>query len=109
MKPSSVGPQPSDAPSPRSSAESSAATSTPQPSPDQQRKREELNLNDVVLTSKEACAFLKIGRTTLWGLVKRRAFRAFAAGDGPTSGHRFLKSDLMRWFLTREILPVDEL
>ena len=52
---------------------------------------------DEILTSVEACRFLKIGRTKLWELTRTNALPAYRVGDGKTSGLRYKKSELIRW------------
>ncbi len=50
-----------------------------------------------ILTSVEACRFLKIGRTKLWELTRTNALPAYRVGEGRTSGLRYKKSELIRW------------
>jgi excisionase family DNA binding protein len=53
--------------------------------------------DDEILTSTEACRFLKIGRTKLWELTRRQSIPAYRVGPGKTSGLRFKRSELIRW------------
>lgn len=52
---------------------------------------------DEILTSVEACRFLKIGRTKLWGLTRSNVLPAYRVGSGKTSGLRYKRSELLRW------------
>jgi len=52
---------------------------------------------DEILTSVEACRFLKIGRTKLWELTRRSMLPAYRVGSGKTSGLRYKRSELLRW------------
>jgi excisionase family DNA binding protein len=52
---------------------------------------------DEILTSVEACRFLKIGRTKLWELTRTHSLPAYRVGEGKTSGLRYKKSELIRW------------
>ena len=52
---------------------------------------------DEILTSVEACRFLKIGRTKLWELTRKSAIPAYRVGAGKTSALRYKKSELIRW------------
>ena len=61
-------------------------------------------MDDEVLTSRGACAFLKIGRTSLWQITRSGEVRHFRIGiGGKTSSLRYLKSDLLKWLTTREV------
>ena len=52
---------------------------------------------DEILTSREACELLKIGRTKLWRLTKDSDVPAYRVGDGKTSGLRYRKSELLAY------------
>jgi excisionase family DNA binding protein len=52
---------------------------------------------DEILTSREACLFVKIGRTKLWELTRSGKVPAYRVGDGRTSDLRYKRSDLLRW------------
>jgi excisionase family DNA binding protein len=53
--------------------------------------------NDEVLTSREACEFLKIGRTKLWELTRGNVIPAYRVGSGKRAGLRYKKSELLAW------------
>ena len=52
---------------------------------------------DEILTSREAMALLKIGRTKLWELTRNNVIPAYRVGDGKNSALRFKRSDLLGW------------
>jgi excisionase family DNA binding protein len=52
---------------------------------------------DEILTRREACLFVKIGRTKLWELTRSGKIPAYRVGDGRTSDLRYKKSELLRW------------
>jgi hypothetical protein len=58
---------------------------------------------DQVLTSREARAFLKIGRTKLHDLTRSQVIPAYRIGPGRTSGLRYLRSDLLEWLVRQRI------
>jgi hypothetical protein len=60
-------------------------------------------VNDQILTSREARRLLKIGRTKLHELTKRQAIPAYRIGSGRTSGLRYLRGELMQWLSERKI------
>jgi excisionase family DNA binding protein len=49
------------------------------------------------LTSREAQALLKIGRTTLWDLTRKHHIPAYRVGSGKRSGLRYKRSELLAW------------
>lgn len=52
---------------------------------------------DEILTSREACELLKIGRTKLWELTRRNLFPAYRVGNGNKSELRYKRSELLAW------------
>jgi hypothetical protein len=56
-----------------------------------------------ILTSREARAFLRIGRTKLHELTRNQRIPAYRIGDGPTSSLRYRMSDLLAWLLDRRV------
>jgi len=58
---------------------------------------------DQVLTSREARALLKIGRTKLHELTQRQLIPAYRIGTGRTSSLRYLRSDLLGWLVRQKI------
>ncbi len=64
---------------------------------------EEVRLNtrrrtrDEILTSREAMALLKIGRTKLWELTRGSVIPAYRVGSGKNSALRFKRTDLLAW------------
>ncbi|MFV1950677.1 MAG: helix-turn-helix domain-containing protein [Nitrospinota bacterium] len=50
-----------------------------------------------ILTSREACQLLKIGRTKLWELTKKNKIPAYRIGHGRTSSLRYKRSELFVW------------
>ena len=53
--------------------------------------------NDDLLTTAQVLAFLQIGRTKLWGLVRTGAISAFRIGDGPNGSLRYRRADIVDW------------
>ena len=53
--------------------------------------------NDEILTSREAQALLKIGRTKLWELTRKNLIPAYRLGSGKRSGVRYKRSELLAW------------
>ena len=64
---------------------------------------EEVRLNvrrrtrDEILTSREAMALLKIGRTKLWELTRNNVIPAYRVGSSKNSALRFKRTDLLGW------------
>jgi hypothetical protein len=56
-----------------------------------------------ILTSREARAFLRIGRTKLHELTRNQHIPAYRIGDGKTSSLRYRMSDLLAWLLDRRV------
>jgi hypothetical protein len=56
-----------------------------------------------ILTSREARAFLRIGRTKLHELTRNQGIPAYRIGDGKTSSLRYRMSDLLAWLLDRRV------
>jgi excisionase family DNA binding protein len=52
---------------------------------------------DEILTSREAMALLKIGRTKLWELTRDNVIPAYRVGSGRNSALRYKRSDLLAW------------
>ena len=50
-----------------------------------------------ILTSREARALLKIGRTKLWELTRKASIPAYRVGDGKRSDLRYKRSELLSW------------
>jgi hypothetical protein len=50
-----------------------------------------------ILTSREARALLKIGRTKLWELTRKSVVPAYRLGGGKTSGLRYKRTELLAW------------
>jgi excisionase family DNA binding protein len=57
----------------------------------------ETGKDDEILTSREACELLKIGRTKLWELTRQNLFPAYRVGNGNKSELRFKRSELLAW------------
>ncbi len=55
------------------------------------------NITEKILTVKEACEFLRIGRTKLWELTKANKIPAYRIGRGKRSSLRYKRSELLRW------------
>jgi predicted DNA-binding transcriptional regulator AlpA len=53
--------------------------------------------NDDLLTTAQVLAFLQIGRTKLWGMVRTGAISAFRIGDGPNGSLRYRRVDIVNW------------
>ena len=53
--------------------------------------------NDEILTSREACDLLKIGRTKLWELTRANAIPAYRVGTAKRSSLRYKTSELLEW------------
>ena len=60
--------------------------------------------NDDLLTTAQVLAFLQIGRTKLWGLVRTGAISAFRIGDGPNGSLRYRRVDIVNW-LEKQRVP----
>ncbi len=58
---------------------------------------------DEILTSREACEFLKIGRTKLHDLTRRLDIPAYRVGSGKTSGLRYRRGDLLSWLYSKKV------
>ncbi len=58
---------------------------------------------DVILTSREARLLLKIGKTKLHELTRRRLIPAYRIGAGKTSGLRYCRSDLLEWLYRQRV------
>ena len=56
-----------------------------------------------ILTSREARALLKIGRTKLHELTQRQAVPAYRVGSGRTSGLRYRRHDLLEWLYSQKV------
>ena len=56
-----------------------------------------VEIADEILTSREACELLKIGRTKLWELTRDSLVPAYRVGSGKSSGLRFKRVDLLAW------------
>jgi len=56
-----------------------------------------------ILTSREARAFLRIGRTKLHDLTRRQVVPAYRIGEGKTSSLRYLRSDLLGWLVRQRV------
>ncbi len=50
-----------------------------------------------ILTTEEACRFLKIGRTKLWQLTQANEVPAYRVGNSARSELRYLRSELLAW------------
>jgi excisionase family DNA binding protein len=61
------------------------------------RLRARRRSRDEILTSREAMALLKIGRTKLWELTRDNVIPAYRVGQGRNSALRFKRSDLLAW------------
>jgi excisionase family DNA binding protein len=53
--------------------------------------------HEEILTSREARALLKIGRTKLWELTRKAVIPAYRVGDGKRSDLRYKRSELLSW------------
>jgi len=53
--------------------------------------------DDEILTSREAMALLKIGRTKLWQLTRDSSVPAYRLGHGPGAVLRYKRSELIAW------------
>lgn len=56
-----------------------------------------------ILTSREARAFLRIGRTKLHEMTRRQIIPAYRIGEGRTSSLRYLRSDLLGWLVRQRV------
>ena len=63
----------------------------------EQRAALRSDVEDEILTSREARELLKIGRTKLWDLTRKSVIPAYRLGRGPTSGLRYKRSELLAW------------
>ncbi len=60
-------------------------------------REETYQVDDLILTSREAQELLKIGRTKLWDLTRKNAIPAYRVGTGRTSSLRYKRSELIAW------------
>lgn len=65
--------------------------------PEERRRPARPRMRDEILTSREAMALLKIGRTKLWELTRNNVIPAYRVGDGKNSALRYKRSDLLAW------------
>lgn len=61
------------------------------------------NRGERFLTSREAQAFLRIGRTTLWKLTRSKELPAYRVGSGPTASLRYKRNELLAWLESNRI------
>ena len=59
----------------------------------------------MLLTSREAASFLRIGRTKLGELTRSGDLPAYRLGDGRTSPLRYKKAELVRWLERNRLDP----
>jgi excisionase family DNA binding protein len=64
---------------------------------DDAMERSTVRSEEEILTSREACALLKIGRTKLWELTRANLFPAYRVGNGSKSELRYKRSELLAW------------
>ena len=64
---------------------------------DERSLRAQRRTRDEILTSREAMALIKIGRTKLWELTRDNVIPAYRVGSGKNSALRFKRSDLLAW------------
>ena len=57
------------------------------------------------LTSREAAALLRIGRTKLWELTRTGEIPAYRVGSGRTSPLRYKRVELLQWMEANRIAP----
>ncbi|HVP31973.1 MAG TPA: helix-turn-helix domain-containing protein [Myxococcota bacterium] len=50
-----------------------------------------------LLTTAQVLSLLQIGRTKLWGLVRRGDLPAYRIGSGRTAPLRFRRAEVLRW------------
>ena len=60
-------------------------------------REETYQVDDLILTSREAQELLKIGRTKLWDLTRKNDIPAYRVGTGRTSSLRYKRSELIAW------------
>ena len=58
---------------------------------------------DEILTTREACELLKIGRTKLWELTRELQIPAYRVGASQRSNLRYKRSELLAWLERRRI------
>lgn len=61
-------------------------------------------MTDEILTTNEVRREFKLGRTTMWHLVKTGQLPAYRIGDGKTSAFRYKRSDVMAWLDGRRVV-----
>jgi excisionase family DNA binding protein len=59
----------------------------------------------MLLTSREAASFLRIGRTKLGELTRSGEVPAYRLGDGRTSPLRYKRAELIRWLEHNRLDP----
>ena len=50
-----------------------------------------------LMTTAQVLAFLQIGRTKLWGLVRTGSIAAYRIGDGPNGSLRYRRGEIVNW------------
>jgi hypothetical protein len=50
-----------------------------------------------LMTTAQVLAFLQIGRTKLWGMVRSGAISAYRIGNGPNGSLRYQRVEIVNW------------
>lgn len=53
--------------------------------------------DEELMTTAQVLAFLQIGRTKLWGLVRTGSISAYRIGDGPNGSLRYRRGEIVNW------------
>ena len=57
-----------------------------------------------LMTTAQVLAFLQIGRTKLWGLVRSGAISAYRIGDGPNGNLRYQRVEIVNWLENQRVV-----
>ena len=62
-----------------------------------------MNTVDEILTSQQVREFLKIGKTKLWELTKKKRIPAYRVGEGRNAKLRYKKSEILDWLYNNKV------
>jgi len=57
-----------------------------------------------LMTTAQVLAFLQIGRTKLWSLVRTGSISAYRIGDGPNGNLRYRRAEILRWLENHRVI-----
>jgi len=59
-----------------------------------------------LMTTAQVLAFLQIGRTKLWSLVRTGSISAYRIGDGPNGNLRYRRAEILRWLENHRVVEL---